>query len=156
MDAVEAGLLEAGVPGDRILAERFNAGEQTQAQKERARSLERAADGRMIQVTLERRRRRLAFHADQGSILDNARTAGLPAPFACKSGVCSTCRARVVSGRVEMKVNYGLSEAEVAQGYVLTCQAGPSPTTWCSTTTPEHCSRLEGSGRGPGRRWCRR
>ncbi len=125
MDAVEAGLLEAGVPRGRILAERFKVGEQTEAQRERARSLERAGEGRMVQVTLEGRRRRLAFNADQGSILDNARGAGLPAPFACKSGVCSTCRARVVSGRVEMKVNYGLSEAEVAQGYVLTCQAVP-------------------------------
>ena len=125
MDAVEAGLLEAGVPKERLLAERFNVGEQTAAQRERARSLEQAAEGRMIQVTLEGRRRRLAFHADQGSILDAARAAGLPAPFACKSGVCSTCRARVVTGRVEMKANYGLSDAEVAQGYVLTCQAVP-------------------------------
>lgn len=125
MDAVEAGLAEAGVAKEKILAERFTVGTLTEAQIERARGLERAADGRVVQVTLEGRRRRIAFSADKGSILDNARAAGVPAPFACKTGVCSTCRARVVSGRVEMKANYGLSETEVAQGYVLTCQAVP-------------------------------
>jgi len=125
MDAVEAGLAEAGVARDRVLAERFTVGTLTAAQSERARNLERAADGRVVQVTIEGRRRRIAFDAGKGSILDNARSAGVPAPFACKTGVCSTCRARVVSGRVEMKANFGLSESEVAQGYVLTCQAVP-------------------------------
>jgi ring-1,2-phenylacetyl-CoA epoxidase subunit PaaE len=125
MDAAEAALAEAGVARDRILVERFTVGELTDAHRARAQALTRAAEGRRVQVTLEGRRRVLAFDAAKGSILDNARAAGLPAPFACKSGVCSTCRARVVSGEVEMKVNYGLSAAEVAQGYVLTCQAVP-------------------------------
>jgi ring-1,2-phenylacetyl-CoA epoxidase subunit PaaE len=52
--------------------------------------------------------------------------AGLPAPYACKGGVCSTCRAKVLSGSVAMKKNYGLSDEEVAQGYVLTCQSVPT------------------------------
>lgn len=125
MDAAEAALAEAGVARDRILVERFTVGEPTEAQRARAQALTQAAEGRRVQVTLEGRRRVLAFDAAKGSILDNARAAGLPAPFACKSGVCSTCRARVVAGEVEMKANYGLSAAEVAQGYVLTCQAVP-------------------------------
>jgi ring-1,2-phenylacetyl-CoA epoxidase subunit PaaE len=78
-----------------------------------------------VQVKLEGRRLTLAFDPAKGSILENARTAGLPAPFACKAGVCATCRARLISGKVEMKANYGLSADEVAQGYVLTCQAVP-------------------------------
>ena len=86
---------------------------------------EQKAAGRKVQVTLEGRKRMLSFDADKGSILENARAAGLPAPFACKAGVCATCRARLVSGEVEMKANYGLSADEVAQGYVLTCQAVP-------------------------------
>jgi ring-1,2-phenylacetyl-CoA epoxidase subunit PaaE len=49
----------------------------------------------------------------------------MPAPFACKAGVCATCRAKVVSGEVTMKQNYGLAPEEVAAGYVLTCQAVP-------------------------------
>jgi len=61
----------------------------------------------------------------QGNILDSARAAGLPAPFACKAGVCATCRAKVVKGTVEMAARYGLTDEEVAEGYVLTCQSVP-------------------------------
>lgn len=125
MDAVEAGLKGAGVAGDRILVERFTVGAMSEAQLAAARELERKAEGKPVKITINGRRRTLAFDADKGSILENARAAGLPAPFACKAGVCATCRARVISGEVTMKQNYGLSEAEVAQGYVLTCQAVP-------------------------------
>ncbi len=56
-------------------------------------------------------------------ILDLAAQQGLSLPFSCKGGVCSTCKARVVEGDVEMQVNYALEEDEVREGYVLTCQA---------------------------------
>jgi len=125
MDAVEAGLKGAGVPGDRILIERFTVGEMTGEQLAAARELERKAEGRQVKLTLDGRRRTVTFDADKGSILENARAAGLPAPFACKAGVCATCRAKVVSGEVTMKQNYGLAPEEVAAGYVLTCQAVP-------------------------------
>ena len=125
MDAVEAGLVAAGVPSDRILVERFTVGKMSAAQAAAVRDLEQKAAGRKVQVTLEGRKRMLSFDADKGSILENARAAGMPAPFACKAGVCATCRAKLVSGEVAMKANYGLSAEEVAQGYVLTCQAVP-------------------------------
>lgn len=125
MDAVEAGLLEGGVPPERILVERFTVGEMSALQAAAARTLEQKAAGLTVQLTLEGRRRTLSFDADKGSILENARAAGMPAPFACKAGVCATCRAKIVSGEVAMKANYGLSTEEVAQGYVLTCQAVP-------------------------------
>lgn len=125
MDAAEAALLAAGVAHDRVLVERFTAGPRSAAEVERDQALEQRAAGLKMQVTLEGRRRTLEFDPAQGSILENARAAGLPAPFACKAGVCATCRARLVAGEVEMKVNYGLSEDEVARGYVLTCQAVP-------------------------------
>ncbi|HET8611937.1 MAG TPA: 1,2-phenylacetyl-CoA epoxidase subunit PaaE [Sphingomonas sp.] len=125
MDAVEQGLTAAGVPAERILIERFTVGRMSEAQAAAARDLEREAAGRKVQVTLEGRKRTLAFDADKGSILENARTAGLPAPFACKAGVCATCRAKLVRGEVKMKANYGLSPEELEQGYVLTCQAVP-------------------------------
>jgi len=125
MDAAEKGLVVAGVPAERILIERFTIGEISAAQAAAARALEQQAEGLRVQVTLEGRRRTLVFDAEKGSILENARSAGLPAPFACKAGVCATCRARLISGEVKMKANYGLSAEEVAQGYVLTCQAVP-------------------------------
>ena len=125
MDAVDTALRGAGVPESRILVERFTVGAMSEEQLAAARELERKAEGKPVRITIDGRRRALAFDADKGSILENARAAGLPAPFACKAGVCATCRARVISGEVTMKQNYGLSEAEVAQGYVLTCQAVP-------------------------------
>jgi len=77
-------------------------------------------------VTLDGRTRRVPFDANAGNILDSARQAGLPAPFACKAGVCATCRARVATGSVEMAARYGLSDEEIAAGYVLTCQSVPT------------------------------
>ena len=51
--------------------------------------------------------------------------AGADLPYSCKGGVCSTCKARVLEGAVEMDINYGLEPDEVAAGYVLTCQSHP-------------------------------
>jgi len=57
--------------------------------------------------------------------LDAALGAGADLPFACKGGVCSTCKCKLLEGNVEMKVNYALEEEEVAQDFVLSCQAVP-------------------------------
>ncbi|MCB0462506.1 MAG: FAD-binding oxidoreductase [Flavobacteriaceae bacterium] len=59
------------------------------------------------------------------NILDAALGAGADLPFACKGGVCSTCKCQVKQGEVEMKINYALEEKEVAQNFVLSCQAVP-------------------------------
>ncbi|MEX0645980.1 MAG: 1,2-phenylacetyl-CoA epoxidase subunit PaaE [Parvularculaceae bacterium] len=59
------------------------------------------------------------------SVLEAAIAANLDAPFACKAGVCSTCRAKVIEGEVEMEANYALEDYEVKRGYVLTCQSRP-------------------------------
>ncbi len=125
MDAIEAALLTRDVPKSKVMIERFTTGPLSAAQTAAARALEEKAAGLKMSVTLNGRRMNVTFDPANHSILDNVRAAGLPAPFACKGGVCATCRAKVISGEVEMKVNYGLSEAEVAEGYVLTCQATP-------------------------------
>lgn len=125
MDAVEAGLGAAGVPADRILIERFSTGAPSAAQTAAMREREQKAAGLTMRVTLEGRSRLVTFDAQAGNILDSARAAGLPAPYACKAGVCATCRARLTRGKVLMAANYGLSDAEVAAGYILTCQAIP-------------------------------
>jgi ring-1,2-phenylacetyl-CoA epoxidase subunit PaaE len=63
---------------------------------------------------------------DFDNILDGALAAGADLPFACKGGVCSTCKCKVIEGSVEMKVNYALDENEVNKGLVLSCQAVPT------------------------------
>ena len=125
MDAAEAALAAKGVDPARIHIERFTAGAVTAAQAQSAARLEKQAAGLKVTVSLDGRRHNIEFDAALGNILDSARASGLPAPFACKGGVCATCRAKVVSGEVEMKRNFGLTPEEVAQGYVLTCQAVP-------------------------------
>jgi ring-1,2-phenylacetyl-CoA epoxidase subunit PaaE len=62
----------------------------------------------------------------QQAVLDAAVEAGLDVPFACKAGVCCTCRAKVMQGSARMDKNFTLTAAECAQGFVLTCQARPT------------------------------
>jgi ring-1,2-phenylacetyl-CoA epoxidase subunit PaaE len=60
------------------------------------------------------------------NILDAALDAGADLPFACKGGVCCTCKARIMEGSARMDVNYALEPDEVAAGYILTCQSHPT------------------------------
>ena len=126
MDAAEAALSARGVPSSKIFIERFTTSALSEEQIERARALEAKAAGTMLTVTLDGRRSKIAFDSAKGNILESVQAAGLPAPYACKGGVCTTCRAKVTTGTVEMKKNYGLTDEEVADGYVLTCQAVPT------------------------------
>ena len=123
MDAAEAALLEREVAKERVHIERFTADRPSAALAQEMAALQTKAVGASVAVTLDGRTRRVEF--TQANILDSALAAGLRAPFACKAGVCATCRAKVVSGKVEMAVRYGLTDEEVAAGYVLTCQSVP-------------------------------
>jgi ring-1,2-phenylacetyl-CoA epoxidase subunit PaaE len=123
MDAAEGTLLDRNIAKDRIRIERFTADRPVGAVVKEMEQLQTQAAGVSVAVTLDGRTRRVPFTA--GNILDSARAAGLPAPFACKAGVCATCRAKVTKGKVEMAARYGLTDEEVAAGYVLTCQSVP-------------------------------
>ncbi|HKR86844.1 MAG TPA: 2Fe-2S iron-sulfur cluster-binding protein [Phenylobacterium sp.] len=125
MDAAEAAMREAGLAPEQILLERFGLDPAASADTSANREAREKAQGLMLEVRMDGRRRRIAFDAEKGSILESARGAGLPAPYACKAGVCATCRAKLVEGQVQMDKTYGLSSEEVAQGYILTCQAVP-------------------------------
>lgn len=126
MDAAEQAMLTAGLAPDHVLTERFSTGEESDADREVDREIRQKAQGLRLEVRIDGRRRAIEFDADKGNILESARASGLQAPYACKAGVCATCRAKLVSGEVRMKKNYGLSREEVAQGYILTCQAVPT------------------------------
>lgn len=126
MTAAEEAVKKHGIPAERVLIERFTAdGLPAPVQDPSVAALEKKAQGSKVQVRIDGRLRTLAYDAAKGSILENARAAGLPAPFACKAGVCATCKAKVVEGEVQMKTNYGLAPEDLAQGFVLTCQAFP-------------------------------
>jgi ring-1,2-phenylacetyl-CoA epoxidase subunit PaaE len=125
MDAAEAALHAVRVGKDRIHVERFTADRPDGAMAAEIQALQSRAEGLAMLVTLDGRKRRVPFDAAAGNILDSARLAGVPAPFACKAGVCATCRARIVSGKAEMATRYGLTDDEVAAGYILTCQSVP-------------------------------
>ncbi len=125
MDSAEEALVERDVDRQRIHLERFTADRPKAALQAQLEEMSRGSEGLGMLVTLDGRKRRVPFSAEAGNILDSARLAGLPAPFACKAGVCATCRARIVSGEVEMAARYGLTDEEVGAGYVLTCQSVP-------------------------------
>lgn len=79
-----------------------------------------------LQVTIDGRTSSLRIDPDGPPLLDWARSARSEIPFACKGGMCATCKARVVEGSVTMEKNYALTDDEVEAGYVLTCQAHPA------------------------------
>jgi len=83
--------------------------------------------GPKSKVTLKLDGRAFDFELPFGgdTILDAALKLGADLPFACKGGVCSTCRAKLIEGEVEMEMNWALEPEEVEQGFVLTCQSHP-------------------------------
>ena len=130
-DEAEAALLAAGVPEERIHIERFGvapqaanvAGEAVGAVEHEARPGD--AERARIVIVRDGIRREFDFAKDDPSLLDAASSAGLEVPFSCTSGVCGTCRAKLVEGRVRMTRNFALDRADLAAGFVLTCQSHP-------------------------------
>lgn len=121
---VEATALELGVPLDRIHHERF-VSEFGGRPRARQVPVPRAeAPSRMAALIADGKRREVPIR-DGEAILDAALRAGMDLPYACRGGMCSTCRARVVEGEVRMEVNYSLEPWELEAGFVLTCQAHP-------------------------------
>lgn len=128
-DEAEAALLAAQVPEDRIHIERFGIAPQAGGAGVGAvvhQAQPGDAEAARIVIIRDGLRREIDFHKDQPSILDAASAAGLEVPFSCTSGVCGTCRAKVVEGDVRMERNFALDKADVANGFVLTCQAHPT------------------------------
>ena len=126
-DEAEAALLAAGVPEERIHIERFGV---AVPQGQAAGAVEhesKPGDAERARITIVRDglKREFDFLKDNPSILDAASAAGLEVPFSCTSGVCGTCRAKLVEGQVRMTRNFALEKGEVAAGFVLTCQAHP-------------------------------
>lgn len=69
--------------------------------------------------------REIEFRTEHGNVLEAAAAAGLEVPYSCKSGVCCTCRAKLIEGKVRMDRNFALEPHEVEAGFILTCQSHP-------------------------------
>ncbi|MCW2584320.1 MAG: paaE [Klenkia sp.] len=116
-------LAELGVPQDRVHQELFFVDD---APPEPVRREERGSEGPTSEVTIVLDGRSTTLSLEQGvPVLDSAQRVRSDLPFACKGGVCGTCRAKVTAGEVQMRRNYALDPDEVAGGYVLTCQTVP-------------------------------
>jgi ring-1,2-phenylacetyl-CoA epoxidase subunit PaaE len=131
MDAAEAALGKAGVAREKIHVERFGTPPpggardglpQTGVAKP---SIASSAAKAEVQIMLHGKARLLHIPFEGEAVLDAGLAAGLDLPYACKGGVCCTCRARVLEGEVRMDKNYTLEAQELAQGFVLTCQSHP-------------------------------
>lgn len=122
MTAVETVLPTWGIQRSKIHNERFNTGTapRATAQQMESRSEER------VNIILDGRELIVEVSKQDDSILDAALRAGADLPYACKGGVCATCKCKVLEGQVEMAVNYSLEEDEIQKGYVLSCQARPT------------------------------
>lgn len=102
-------------------------GENSSVSRQPSRGRQPASEGPSSSITVKLDGVMFDFQlpAQGQSILDAALAQGADLPYACKGGVCCTCRAKLVEGQVNMEVNYGLEQDEIDQGFILTCQAHP-------------------------------
>jgi ring-1,2-phenylacetyl-CoA epoxidase subunit PaaE len=118
-------LIKLGLSKDHIHYELFVSG-LSEADKQRVEKARKQRKGHTDITILDGGKE---FHFDMANeddnILDAALAAGADLPFACKGGVCSTCKCQVKEGKVEMKINYALEKDELTQNYILSCQAIP-------------------------------
>jgi ring-1,2-phenylacetyl-CoA epoxidase subunit PaaE len=113
-----------GLKKENIHYELFFTGNQKN-DKRIAKILEQKKEGTNVTILDGGKEFHFIMEKEYDNILDGALAAGADLPYACKGGVCSTCKCKVIDGKVEMKVNYALDDKEVAQNFVLSCQAVP-------------------------------
>lgn len=118
LDDIDEVLQDNNTPKSDIHYERFTA-------KTKKKKLDSKEVSSEVTVIVDGDEFKFNLPSNSDSILDAAMNQGADVPFSCKGGVCCTCKAKVISGKVDMSVNYSLSEEEVEEGFILTCQAHP-------------------------------
>ncbi|UBX50542.1 phenylacetate-CoA oxygenase/reductase subunit PaaK [Providencia alcalifaciens] len=119
MDEVQETLVHHGMAQERVHTERFN----TSGAKFKPTIA--TSESRQVTLQLDGRTLNIDMDGQDDSILDAALRQGADLPYACKGGVCATCKCKLRSGEVEMGVNYSLEPDQIAAGYILSCQAWP-------------------------------
>jgi ring-1,2-phenylacetyl-CoA epoxidase subunit PaaE len=117
-------LASRGVADARVHTELFHVEEAPAAPRRPEQPATDGAAGSVVTIVLDGRASTFSMGPDE-RVLDAALRVRPELPYACKGGVCSTCRARLVEGEVRMARNYALEPGELAAGYVLTCQSSP-------------------------------
>ncbi|OTA20558.1 3-ketosteroid-9-alpha-hydroxylase reductase subunit [Xenorhabdus beddingii] len=125
LDDAHSALKQAGIAANCIHSERFNTGPPQKAgMNVRPAHLAERNETR-VEIHLDGRILNITMNAEDNSILDAALRQGADLPYACKGGVCATCKCRLKSGEVDMAVNYSLEPDQLAAGYILSCQSWP-------------------------------
>jgi ring-1,2-phenylacetyl-CoA epoxidase subunit PaaE len=125
---ISRGLRGVGVEEDNIHYELFaSSAEDARAvvEKHHARAVEYGGRVSQVTVIVDGRGSQFELSADGENVLDAGLNHGLDLPYSCKGGVCSTCKAKLVEGQVDMDITHGLDAGEIESGYILTCQAHP-------------------------------
>jgi ring-1,2-phenylacetyl-CoA epoxidase subunit PaaE len=122
IEGLEKALADLGMPRERVHVERFTPGVGGRPRPVVAAAAEKP---KAIATVISEGARFDIPVAEGEAIIDAAIRAGRSLPYSCKGGMCCTCRARLLQGRVEMTVNYSLEPWETDAGYVLTCQSRP-------------------------------
>lgn len=125
MLAVADALKAQGMDERAIKFELFSSAQPGRAKKRAAPAGEKAGASAKATIILDGAARDCAIEKGEQSILEAALAAEIDAPYACKAGVCSTCRAKIIEGEADMEANYALEDYEVERGYILTCQSYP-------------------------------
>ena len=118
--------IACGADREQTHAELFTAPDEVKKEPVRVKAdPEDNSEACQVSIVLDNHNYRFELEYDTNNILDAAIDEGVDLPYSCKGGVCSTCRAKVTKGEVQMMVNYALEPEEVEAGYVLTCQSYP-------------------------------
>jgi ring-1,2-phenylacetyl-CoA epoxidase subunit PaaE len=120
-------LQEHGLPKEKTYFELFATSLSTAGEKRRAAASTQKEDTEVSEIKIMIDGRTIEYHLPRNThnILDAGNEHGADLPFSCKAGVCSTCKAKVMEGEVEMDANYALEDYEIDAGYVLSCQCYP-------------------------------
>lgn len=121
MDDAQTALEQAGMPAEHIFSERFNTAVSSSASA--ANSAERIAT--RLTIVQDGFEQEIEMSTEDDSILDAALRQGADLPYACKGGVCATCKCKVLAGEVEMGINYSLEPDQIEAGFILSCQSRP-------------------------------
>lgn len=125
---VSRGLRSVGAKEDNIHYELFaSSAEDARAVVEKHHARAKEYGGKTSEVTVVMDGRSISFDltADGENVLDAGMNQGMDLPYSCKGGVCSTCKAKLVEGKVDMDITHGLEAGELDAGFILTCQAHP-------------------------------